>query len=131
MRRFASLHVMLYLLFIVSTIAAITLAYLGIGDGQSLAYKFLIGYLFFSIAYALYITCALVYHMSKLRWAEMRKRLYTFVKWFIYLSIPLIIIKLIFSPEDLDLSTMSTPFGLSIAISFFDLLWGKREIEED
>jgi len=71
----------LYMLFIIGTIISLFIVYKDIDN--SFAFKFLMGYLFFTFFLLLYVPFITILNSRKLKWVEIRKRLTKFIALFV------------------------------------------------
>ena len=128
MKKFPSklISIMLYTIFVVSTIITLFIVYKDIDNLFS--YKFLIGYVIFLVLYLIYFIIATVINMRKLKWFDIRKRMYRFITSFVFLSGTSIIYYYFFKPAEIDYYRIfSIALGLSIGVAFFDLSFSLNE----
>jgi amino acid transporter len=92
------------------------------------AFKFVIGFVIFLLLLPLYLTAAIFANMRKLRRNELRKRLVSFLIWFVFLSASSFLLDYLFRPSELDDWDWGIPLGLSMGITFYDLMFfGKKK----
>ena len=86
MKKFHSnlVSIMLYTIFVLSTIITLFIVYKDIDN--SFSFKFVIGYVIFLILFLIYFIIATVINMRKLKWFDIRKRMYRFIASFVFLS---------------------------------------------
>ena len=71
---------------------------------------------------------AVIINMRKLKWIEIRKRLYKFIAYFVFLSGFTYIADYIFKSLEFDLyNIVSTSLGLSLGLVFLDLVFFKEK----
>lgn len=120
------LKIILPSLFIAGTIITLFIVYKDIDT--SFSFKFVIGYVIFLLLYSLFLTYLVISNLMKLQWVEIRKRLSKFIFRFILLSASLYLFNYLFRPSEIDIFDFGIPLGLSIALSFSDLMFiGKKE----
>lgn len=109
----------IYALLIISTISVLLIAYNNIQS--EFTNKFImiyVFYIFFSLIYSAFIT---VFNAFKVKNIDIKRKLMTFIITFSMLVMLHYIFK---SNKNLD---FSIPFGLAFGISFFDVLFYKKE----
>lgn len=115
----------LYILFAISTIILFWMVYTDIEN--EIAFKFGIGYMFFVFFLLLYVPCVTIFNLKKLKWAEIRKRIFKFISLFIIFGSMNYSFDYFFRPENMDLSReLSTAFGLAFGLSFIDITCFKK-----
>ena len=113
-------------IYITGTIISLFIAYKDIDS--SLAFKFMMGYLFFTFFMLLYIPFVTILNSRKLRWIEIRKRLFKFIASFVLLGVVNYIFDYFFRPSNIDLfRAFSIALGLAFGISFIDVIFLKKE----
>jgi hypothetical protein len=111
----------LYLLFIIGTIVTLFLVFGNIDNRISA--HFIVGYTFFAFFIVLYTIFFTILNSRKLKWVEIRKRIFKFIIYFILIGVINFIIDYIFRPTKIDLfREFSTPFGFALAVSFADII---------
>ena len=116
----------IYVLFAVGTITTLFFVYKDIDSSFSLA--FVIGYIIFLFLSFFYFMIAVIINMRKLKWIEIRKRLYKFIAYFVFLSGFTYIADYIFKSLEFDLyNIVSTSLGLSLGLVFLDLVFFKEK----
>ncbi|KAA0955406.1 hypothetical protein FQ087_12350 [Sporosarcina sp. ANT_H38] len=116
----------IYALLAVGTITTLFIVYKDIDSSYSLA--FVIGYIIFLFLSAFYFMIAVIINVRKLKWIEIRKRLYKFIAYFVLLSGFPYIADYIFKSLEFDLYNIVTiSLGLSFGIVFLDLVFYKEK----
>lgn len=116
----------LYILFIIGTIIILFIMYSYIHS--SIAFKFLIGYLFLTIFLILYVTLITILNSRKLKCGEERKGLIKFITLFILYGTLNYIFDYIFRHSNIDLfKDFSIALGLAFATSFIDGTLEKKD----
>jgi fucose 4-O-acetylase-like acetyltransferase len=114
------------MLFGIGTIIAMVIVYKNIDS--SIAIKFLMGYLFFTIFSILYVFSITILNSRKLKWIDLRKRLIKFITLFILYVALLYIFDLVFRHSNIDLyKELSIAFGVAFASSFIDVMFLKKK----
>lgn len=115
----------LYSLFIIGTIIVLWMVYKDVHS--SIAFKLGIGYLFLTFFLILYVPIITILNARKLKWINIRKRIFKFIISFITLWALGYIFDCIFRPSKIDLFRgFSIAFGLSFGIYFTDVLFLKK-----
>lgn len=115
-----------YMLFIIATIITLFIVYKCIDN--SIAFKFLIGYFFLSFLFLLYVLFITILNSRKLKWVEIRKRLYKFIALFILFGALNYGFDYVFRPSNIDLfREFSTALGLAFSTSFTDVIFFKKK----
>lgn len=115
----------IYLLFVVCTFITLFIVYKDIDSSFSLA--FVIGYIIFLFLFVFYFMIAIIINMRKLKWIEIRKRLYRFIAYFVFLSGFTYIADYIFKSLEFDLyNLVSISLSLSFGLVFLDLVFLKE-----
>lgn len=110
----------LYTLFIIGTIISLIIVYKDIDS--RVAFRFLTGYLFFTVFLLLYVPFITFLNLKKLKWVEVRKRLLKFIALLILFSVSNYIFDYFFRPANMDLfRAFSIALGLAFGISFIDV----------
>ncbi|NEU31735.1 hypothetical protein GN156_13270 [bacterium LRH843] len=94
---------------------------------NSFSFSFIIGYVIFLLISFLYFITVMVINIKKLKWFGLRRRLFKFIILFILLSVTTYILKYIFRPSDIDVYDLGIPLGLALSLSYFDLMFFKKE----
>lgn len=116
----------LYILFAIATIILLWMVYKDIDN--SIAFKFGIGYVFFSFFLILYVLFITILNSKKLKWVEIRKRLFKFITLFILFGSLNYIFDYVFRPSKIDLFRgFSSGLGLAFGISFMDIIFLKKK----
>ncbi|MDS1030050.1 hypothetical protein RDV78_06020 [Bacillota bacterium LX-D] len=116
----------LYTLFIIGTIISLFIVYKDIDN--SIAFKFLIGYLFFTFFLILYVPFITILNSRKLKRVEIRKRLFKFIALFILFGSLNYIFDYVFRPSNIDVfREFSIALGLAFGISFIDVTFLKKK----
>lgn len=115
----------LYMLFAIATIISLFIVYKDING--NIAFRFLIGYVFFTFFFIIYIPIITILNSRKLKWIEIRKRLFKFIILFILFGASNYGLDFIFRPSKIDLyREFSIAFGLSLGIAFIDVTFLKK-----
>ncbi|MFZ5967700.1 MAG: hypothetical protein ACOYVK_11090 [Bacillota bacterium] len=110
----------LYILFIIGTVISLFIVYKDIDS--SIAYKFLMGYLFLAFFLLLYVPFITILNSRKLKWIEIKKRLLKFIALFILFAALNCVFDYVFRPLKIDLfREISIALGLAFGISFIDV----------
>ncbi|MFZ5967454.1 MAG: hypothetical protein ACOYVK_09820 [Bacillota bacterium] len=120
----------LYILFVFGTIILLWMAYKDLDS--SFAFKFGIGYLALTLFLLLYTPFVTILNSRKLKWIEIRKRLFKFVALFILFGTINYIFDYFIRPTNIDLfRELLIALGSAFGISFIDvtLLEKKESIE--
>lgn len=116
----------LYILFAIGTIILLWMTYKDIDS--RIAFKFGIGYLFLTFFLLLYIPFITILNLRKLKWIEIRKRLFKFIALFILFGTLNYILDHVFRPSNIDLfREFSIALGLAFGISFIDVTFLKKK----
>ena len=116
----------LYIQFIIGTIITLFIVYSHIDS--SIAFKFLMGYLFLTIFLILYVPFITILNSRKLKWGEIRKRLIKFITLFILYGALNYGFDYVFRHSKIDLFRESSiAFGLAFGTSFIDVTLKKRD----
>jgi hypothetical protein len=114
------------MLFGIGTIIAMVIVYKNIDS--SIAIKFLMGYLFFTIFSILYVFSITILNSRKLKWIDLRKRLIKFITLFVLYGALLYIFDLVFRHSNIDLvKDVVIAFGVAFASSFIDVIFLKKK----
>jgi hypothetical protein len=115
-----------FILFIVGTITSVFIVYKDIDS--DIAFKFLTGYLFFTLFLLLYVPFITILNSRKLKWVEIRKRLIKFTVLFILFGALNYVFDYIIRPSNQDLfREFSIAAGLAFGISFIDVIFLKKK----
>jgi len=116
----------LFILFAIGTIISLWIAYKDVDS--SIAFKFLMGYLFFALFLLLYIPVITILNLKKLKWVGIRKRLFKFITLFILFGTLNYIFDYVVRPSNIDLfREFSSGLGLALGISFIDVTFLKKQ----
>jgi hypothetical protein len=109
----------LYVLFAMATILSIFIVYTDID--KRIAFRFLIGYLFFAFFMLLYVPLITVLNLRKFKWIDIRKRVFRFIALFILFGASNYILDCFFRPSKINLyRAFFNALGFAFGISFFD-----------
>jgi len=112
----------LCILFIIGTIISLFIVYKDIGSSS--AFKFLMGYLFLTFFLLLYIPFIIILNSRKLKWVEVRKRLFKFIALCVLFGG----LNYVFRPSNIDLfREFSIALGLAFSASFIDVTFLKKK----
>lgn len=116
----------IYALFIIGTIISIFIAYTDMDN--SITFKFLMGYLFLALFLILYVPFITILNSRKLKWIEIRKRIFKFVFLFILFSALNYGFDYFLRPSNINFyREFSIALGLSFGISFIDVTFLKNK----
>ncbi|MDQ0884667.1 hypothetical protein [Peribacillus sp. V2I11] len=125
MKKYISLNLILFIVFLAGTILTIFIIYKDIDT--SLSFKFIIGYVIYLLLYGLFSLFLVIANTRKLNWIQIRKRFFTFIIWFISLS-ALHYLLSYFLRREMDVWDLGIPLGVSFGLAFSDLMsWKKKE----
>ena len=122
----------LYIIFIIGTIIICFLSYMNIKC--NIPMPFIIGYLVLTLFLVIYTFIMTILNLRKLRWVEIRKRIFKFIILFVSFGILNVIFDYFFRHSNIDLfKEFSTSLGLIFALSFVDITFLKKKenIKED
>ncbi|MFS0670513.1 hypothetical protein AB1L12_21735 [Peribacillus frigoritolerans] len=126
MKKFISLNLILFIVFLAGTILTIFIIYKDIDTSLSL--KFIIGYVIYLLLYCLFSLFLVIANTKKLNWIQIRKRLFTFIIWFISLSALNYLLSYFFRRSEMDVWDLGIPLGVSFGLAFSDLMsWKKKK----
>lgn len=126
MKKYISLNLILFIVFLAGTILTFFIIYKDIDTSLSL--KFIIGYVIYLLLYGLFSIFLVIANTRKLNWIQVRKRFFTFIIWFISLSAAYYIIYYFFRRSEMDVWDLGIPLGISFGLAFSDLMsWKKKE----
>jgi hypothetical protein len=126
MKKYISLNLILFIVFLAGTILTIFIIYKDIDTSLSL--KFIIGYIIYLLLYGLFSISLVIANTRKLNWVQIRKRLFTFIIWFISLSVAHFLIYYFFRPSEMGVWDLGIPFGVSFGLTFSDLMFWKKKV---
>lgn len=115
-----ALPIIFYTIFGISTTLLLIILFKDIDN--SFSYKFIVFYVVFLLLFFIYFIIVMVIEMRKLKWSNIRKRLYKFISYFLILSAISMIYNYFFNIEMEYYEVFSIPLGVSLGISFFDLV---------
>jgi hypothetical protein len=92
-----------------------------------LAFEFVMGYVIYLFSYTLFTIYLVIANTKKLSWIQIRKRLITFISWFIFLSITTYLIRYFFGPSEMNFKNLAIPFGSAFGLTFFDLMYRRKK----
>ena len=124
MKKYISLNLILFIIFLTGTILTVFIIYKDIDT--SLSHKFIIGYVIYLLLYFLFSIFLVIANTRKLNWNQIRKRLFTFITWFISLSAAQYLIDYFFRHSEMDVWDFGIPLGISFGLAFSDLMTRKR-----
>jgi hypothetical protein len=116
----------LYVLFAVGTAITMVIVYSDM-DG-SMAYKFVLGYVFLAFFMLLYIPIVTIINSRKMRWTEIGRKMLKFLGLFILISILNFGFDYLIRPSDIDaFRIFSSALGVSFGITFIDVVFLKKK----
>ena len=122
----------LYVIFIIGTIIICFLSYMNIKC--NIPMPFIIGYLVLTLFLVIYTFIMTILNLRKLKWVEIKKRIFKFIILFVSFGILNIIFDYLFRHSNIDpFKEFSKSLGLVLAFSFYDITFLKKKenIEED
>ncbi|UYY96947.1 hypothetical protein OJ967_15950 [Peribacillus frigoritolerans] len=126
MKKYISLNLILFIVFLAGTILTIFIIYKDIVTSLSL--KFIIGYVIYLLLYSLFSLFLVIANTRKLNWIQIRKRFFTFIIWFISLSALNYLLSYFFRRSEMDVWDLGIPLGVAFGLAFSDLMsWKKKE----
>jgi hypothetical protein len=116
----------LYVLFIIGTIITLFIVYKDINS--SIAFKFVTGYVLLTVFMLIYIPFITILNSRKLKWVEIRKKLFKFIAVFIIFGALNYGFDYIFRPSKIDLlREFSIALSLAFGVSFIDVTFLKKK----
>ena len=116
----------IYLLFIIGTAISMCIVYKNVEN--TLAIRFVIGYVIFAFLFLFYIIFITFFNVSKLKWTEIKGRVVKFIVIFVVFGALNYFSDCIFRPSKVDLfREFSIPFGIAFGISFTDVIFLKEK----
>lgn len=116
----------LYVLFAIATIISLFIVYKDING--NIAFRFLIGYVFFTFFFIIYMPIITILNSRKLKWIEIRKRIFKFIILFVLFGALNYGLDFIFRPSKIDLyREISIAFASAFGISFIDVIFLKSK----
>ncbi|KRF62725.1 hypothetical protein ASG99_23165 [Bacillus sp. Soil768D1] len=126
MKKYISINIILFIVLLAGTISTIFIIYKDIDTSLSL--KVIIGYVIYLLLYGLFSIFLVIANTRKLNWIQIRKRLFTFITWFISLSAAYYLMYYFLKSSEMDVWDLSIPFGVSFGLAFSDLMsWKKKD----
>lgn len=126
MKKYISLNLILFIVFLAGTILTMFIIYKDIDT--SLSFKFIIGYVIYLLLYSLFSICLVIANTRKLNWIQIRKRIFTFIIGFLSLSTAHYLIYYFFKPSGIGVWDLGIPLGISFGLAFSDLMsWKKKD----
>jgi len=122
----------LYVIFTIGTIIMFFIAYMNIDCNITI--PFIMGYLLLTLFLVIYTFIMTILNLRKLRWVEIKRRLFKFITLFVSFGILNFSFDYFFRHSKIDLfREFSISLGLVFAYSFADIefLKKKKTIEED
>ena len=124
MKKYSTLNLILFILFLAGTTMTMYILYKDIDNPFS--YNFIIGYVIYLILYGLFSVTLVVGNVIKLNGDQIRKRIFTFMIWFILLTVAHFLISYLFRRSEMDAWDVGVPLGVSFAMVFSDLMSWKQ-----
>ncbi|HCX61964.1 MAG TPA: hypothetical protein DHU59_05950 [Clostridiales bacterium] len=116
----------LYVLFVIATIISLFIVYKDVNG--NIAFKFITGYVFFTFFFIIYISIITILNSRKLKWIEIRKRLFKFIILFVIFGASNYSLDFIFRPAKIDLyREFSIALAFAFGISFVDVIFFKSK----
>lgn len=108
-------------LFLVATIVAIFIAYREIDS--SLVSRFMKGYFFLFLFVLFYVPIITIVNLRKLKWAEIRKKIISFIGTVILITCVNCIFDYFFKSSNIDIfRAFTNSLGLAFGINFVDVI---------
>ncbi len=120
MKKNISLILILHSIFWLGMIITVFIMYKGIDTLLSIT--FIIGYVIYLLLLAMFFIYIVTANTRRLNWIQIRKRLFTFMAWFISFSTVHYLIDYFFRQSGINLYDFAIPFGLSLGLAFSDLM---------
>jgi hypothetical protein len=118
----------MYVLGIVGLIITLFIVYKNF-DNQ-FATKFVIGYVIFLILFLFYFVALSIINLRKLKWVDIRKRLYKFVISFVISSCLAFIFYYLKKPSEINFyKILFSPLTISLGLAFSDLPFLRKKIK--
>lgn len=115
----------LYVIFAIGTLISLFIAYNDIDS--DIAYKFVIGYLFLTFFFIIYIPFITIINLRKLKWIVIRKCFYKFIILFVSFSILYYLLDYILRRDNISLyRELSHALGLAFGLAFIDITFLKK-----
>ncbi|MEG0132896.1 MAG: hypothetical protein RR891_07090 [Clostridium sp.] len=116
----------LFILFAIGTIVVLWIVYKDIDS--RFAFKLVSGYVFLTFFMLLYIPIITLLNLRRLKWTDIRKRLFKFITLFILFSALHYIYDWIFRRSNIDLfRVFSSAVGIAFGISFIEVTLLKKK----
>lgn len=116
----------IYILFLIGTIITIFIVYKNIEN--EVATGFLIAYAIIVFFFLFYITFITILNLRKLKWVEIRGRIFKFIICFAIFGASNYILDYVFRPSKIDLfREFFISFGVAFGIAFIDVILSKKE----
>lgn len=126
-KKIVLLNIILFGIFVLSTIITLFIVYKDIDTPYS--FIFVIGYVIFLLAFALYIVIVACINLRKSNWEEIRIRTLSFIGLFILLSTANYLFNYFLKPEkNHTYGFLLTALAFSFGLSFFDMAWRKKKL---
>lgn len=125
MKNYLSFNVILFMAFLLGTILTIFIIVKDIDN--SLSITFVIGYVIFLFLYVLFSIMLIFVNIRKLNWIQIRKRLLTFIIYFVSLNALHFLFSYFLKRSEMDIWDIAGPLGVSIGLAFSDLMTWKRK----
>lgn len=127
MKKYISLNLILFIVFLTGTILSIFIIYKDIDT--SLAYKLTVGYVIYLLLYGIFIIAMVIANMRKLNWIQIRKRLFTLIIWFIFINVAHYLVFYILNMK-MDVWDLGVPLATSFGLAFSDLMLRKKKTKK-
>lgn len=116
----------LYIIFAIQTVILLWVVYKDINS--DITFKFAIAYLFLTFFLLFYTPFITILNLKRLRWVDIRKRLFKFITLFVLFGTLNYGFDYVFRPSNIDLlRAFSISFGLAFGISFIDVIFLKKK----
>jgi hypothetical protein len=116
----------IYSLFVIGAFITLFIVYRDIDS--SFSHIFVMGYILFIFFALVYFLIVILLNLRKLKWFEIRKRLYKFIAYFALLSVSAYMADYFFTSLDLDwYNIVFNSLSLAFAFVFVDLLFFKEK----
>ncbi|MFJ5565720.1 hypothetical protein [Lysinibacillus xylanilyticus] len=127
MKKYISLNLILFIVFLTGTILSIFIIYKDIDTSFSL--KLITGYVIYLLLYGIFIIAMVIANMRKLNWIQIRKRVFTLIIWFIFISVAHYLVFYILNKK-MDVWDLGVPLATSFGLSFSDLMFKKKKTKK-
>jgi hypothetical protein len=118
-------NITLFLMFLVGTMITFVIMYKDFDSPHTT--KFIIGYVVYLLLYAFWLLLTVLINSRTLTWSQIRKKLLTFIIWFLALSAAQYLFSYFFSNSEFEIWDFGIPLGVSFGLAFSDMMYTKRK----